>query len=101
MHDDDSGNDQQGGWQPPEYVSPWTPAPTPGDEDSGSASRSDERTAGAADDNETMAFGQGQAYPQGGYPPPSYGQPGYGQPGYGQPGYGQPGYGQQGFGQPG
>ena len=101
MHDDDSGNDQQGGWQPPEYVSPWTPAPKPGDEDSGSASRSDERTAGAANDNETMAFGQGQGYPQGGYPPPGYGQPGYGQPGYGHPGYGQQGFGQQGFGQPG
>jgi S1-C subfamily serine protease len=101
MHDDDSGNDQQGGWQPPEYVSPWTPAPQPGDKEPGSASPSDERTAGAAGDEDTRAFGQGQAYPQGGYPPPEYGQPGYGQPGYGQPGYGQPGYGQPGYGQQG
>ena len=25
MHDEDSGSAQQGGWQPPEYVSPWLP----------------------------------------------------------------------------
>jgi hypothetical protein len=98
MHDD-SGNDQRGGWQPPEYVSPWTPAAEPGDEDPGSASRSGERQAGGANDEKTAAFGR-QGYPQDGYPPPGYGQPGYGQPGYGQSGYGQPEYGQPGYGPP-
>ncbi|HEX3712137.1 MAG TPA: trypsin-like peptidase domain-containing protein [Trebonia sp.] len=111
MHDDDSGSAQQDGWQPPEYVSPWIPASSPGDKDSGSASR----TSGPQDspppasapggtgpgDGDTIAFGQGPSYGQGGYPPPGYEQPGYGQPGYGQPGYGQPGYGQPGYGQPG
>jgi S1-C subfamily serine protease len=90
MHDDDSGNDQHSGWQPPEYVSPWIPASNPDDEDSGSASR--DSSAGPTQP-------QPGGYPPPGYPPPGYGQPGYGQPGYGQPGYGQPGYG-GGYGQP-
>jgi S1-C subfamily serine protease len=89
MHDDDSGNDQRSGWQPPEYVSPWIPASNPDDEDSGSASR--DSSAGPAQP-------QPGGYPPPGYPPPGYGQQGYGQPGYGQPGYGQAGYG--GYGQP-
>src|SRR6185437_13498663 len=102
MRDDDSGNDQQGSWQPPEYVSPWIPASNPDDEDSGSAPR--DRPAGPGPDQQggdTIAFGNGPSYGQGGYPPPGYGQPGYGQPGYG--GYGQPGYGQypwSGYGPP-
>ncbi|HEX7159860.1 MAG TPA: trypsin-like peptidase domain-containing protein, partial [Trebonia sp.] len=105
MHDDDSGNDQHGsGWQPPEYVSPWFPAPNPDDEDSGSASRDSSARRGQPDqDNDTIAFGHGPGYEQGGYPPPGYPPPGYGQPGYGQPGYGQPGYGQlpwSGYGTP-
>jgi S1-C subfamily serine protease len=100
MHDDDSGNDQHGSWQPPEYVSPWIPASNPDDEDSGSASRDSSAGRGQPDqDNDTIAFGHGPGYGQGGYPPPGYPPPGYGQPGYGQPGYGQPGYG--GYGQPG
>src|ERR1700760_3882895 len=99
MHDDDSGNDQHGSWQPPEYVSPWIPASDPDDEDSGNASR--DSSAGRAQppqDGDTISFGNGPGYGQGGYPPPGYPPPGYGQPGYGQPGYGQqPGYG--GYGQ--
>jgi len=103
MHDDDeSGNDQHGGWQPPEYVSPWVPASNPEDKDSGSASRDSSAGGGQApEDNDTVALGQGPGYGQGGYPPPGYPPPGYGQQGYGQPGYGQPGYGQQGYGQQG
>src|SRR6185437_13768974 len=99
MRDDDSGNDQQGSWQPPEYVSPWIPGSNPDDEDSGSAPR--DRPAGPGPDQQggdTIAFGNGPSYGQGGYPPPGYGQPGYPPPGYGQSGYGQPGYGQPGYG---
>ncbi len=99
MHDDDSGNDQHGSWQPPEYVSPWMPASDPDDEDSGSASRDSSAGRGQPqEDGDTIAFGNGPAYGQGGYPPPGYPPPGYGQPGYGQQGYGQPGYGQPGYG---
>jgi S1-C subfamily serine protease len=90
MHDD-SGDAQQSGWQPPEYVSPWIPAASSGDEPPGG--------------NETIAFGPRPAYGPGpgyaqepGYGPPGYQQPGYGQAGYGQPDFGQPGYG--GYGQP-
>src|ERR1700759_5126917 len=102
MHDDDSGNDQHGSWQPPEYVSPWIPASDPDDEDSGSASRDSSAGRGQPpQDGDTISFGNGPGYGQGGYPPPGYPPPGYGQPGYGQPGCGQPGYGQPGYGQPG
>jgi S1-C subfamily serine protease len=127
MHDDDTGSAQQGGWQPPEYVSPWIPAAGPDDKDSGSSSRSDsgsssgsdsgssssgsasasgapaggEAGRAGADDGDTISFGPGQAHGPGGYPPPGYQPPGYGQQGYGQQGYGQPGYGQPGYGQPG
>jgi len=122
MHDDDTGSAQQGGWRPPEYVSPWIPAASPDDKDSGSASQSGSGSAsqgdsapgsaspggapaggavsgGEAGTGDTIAFGPAQAHEQGGYPPPSYPPPGYGQQGYGQPGYGQPGYSQQGYGQ--
>jgi S1-C subfamily serine protease len=100
MHDDDSGNDQPGSWQPPEYVSPWIPASNPDDEDSGSASRGSSAGSGQPQQgDQTAAFGNGPGYGQGGYPPPGYPPPGYGQPGYGQPGYGQSGYG-GGYGQP-
>src|ERR1700739_4624883 len=86
MHDDDSGNDPPGSWQPPEYVSPWTPASTPEDADPGSASRGSSAGSGQPQQggDTTMAFGNGPAYGQGGYPPPGYPQPGYGQAGYGQ-----------------
>ncbi len=98
MHDD-SGEDQHGGWQPPEYVSPWIPASSPDDEDSGSAPGDSSAGRGQPrQDGDTIAFGNGPAYGQGGYPPPGYSQPGYPPPGYGQPGYGQPGYGQPGYG---
>jgi S1-C subfamily serine protease len=107
MHDDDTGS----GWQPPEYVSPWIPASTNEDKDSGGSPRSSDSApaGGEPGEGDTIAFGPAAGYAQGGYPPPSqpqqaYGQPGYGQPGYGQqpPGYGQgPGYGQQGYGQQG
>jgi S1-C subfamily serine protease len=101
MHDDESGNAQRGGWQPPEYVSPWFPVSGPEDQDAGRASGSSEPPSGADSDGDTIAFGSDPAYGPGGYPPPGYAPPGYGQPGYGQPGYGQPGYGQAGYGQPG
>jgi len=99
MQDNDSGSEQQGSWQPPEYVSPWTPA----------SGASDDPGSDAQDSSDTIAFGAGEhgapagqpEYGQPGYGQPGYGQPGYGQPGYGQPGYGQPGYGQPGYGQPG
>ena len=101
MHDDDSGNDQPGSWQPPEYVSPWIPASNPDDEDSGSASRDSSAGSGQPEqEGDTVSFRNGPDYGQGGYPPPGYPPPGYGQPGYGQPGYGQPGYGQPGYGSP-
>ena len=102
MHDDDSGSDQHGSWQPPEYVSPWIPAADPDDEDSGSASRDSSAGSGQPEqEGDTVSFRNAPGYGQGGYPPPGYPPPGYGQPGYGQPGYGQPGYGQPGYGQPG
>jgi S1-C subfamily serine protease len=128
MQDNDSGSEQQGGWQPPEYVSPWMPGSDasdgPGDEPSGDTiafGRGDSADAGAGDRPEYPAagtpgapgapasgtpgqpgYGQpGHGYPHGAYGQPGYGQPGYGQPGYGQGGYGQPGYGQPGYGQPG
>jgi S1-C subfamily serine protease len=100
MHDDDSGNDQHGSWQPPEYVSPWMPASTPEEGESGSASRDSSagRSGESQQDGDTVALGPGPGYGQGGYPPPGYPPPGYGQQGYGQQGYGQPGYGQPGYG---
>jgi S1-C subfamily serine protease len=129
MHDDDSGSARPGGWQPPEYVSPWIAASNPQEDGQGSASRpgaapggsaagsvpGDSAAGNGAGDGDTIAFGRGggAAYGPGGYPPgwspPGYGQQGYGQQGYpaqgyeqagyGQPGYGQPGYGQPGYGQ--
>jgi len=96
MQDNDSGSEQQGSWQPPEYVSPWSEA-------SGGSAGGDAENAS----NDTIAFGpsdqaghaESPAPGASGAPTqPHYGQPGYGQPGYGQPGYGQPGYGQQGYG---
>ncbi len=99
MQDNDSGSEQQGGWQPPEYVSPWSEA------SGGSADNNAENAP-----NDTIAFGprdqagraeSPEAPGQPHYGQPGYGQPGYGQPGYGQPGYGQPGYGQAAYGQPG
>jgi S1-C subfamily serine protease len=126
QHDDDRGDAQPGGWQPPEYVSPWISASRPEGGDSGGASRPDEPTVSQspvsqspvsqyragepgsgepgsrAGGEQTAAFGPGAAAGDGGYPVPAYPAPGYGQPhGYGQQGYGQPGYGQQSFGQPG
>ena len=120
MHDDDSGNGQQGGWQPPEYVSPWIPAAGPDDKVPGRASRSGAPEDGVPQDGapqagapegtagqgsppggDTIAFGHRPDYGQGGYPPPGYTPPGYGQQGYGQQGYGQQDYGQQDYGQAG
>jgi S1-C subfamily serine protease len=105
MHDDDNGGAQRDGWEPPEYVSPWTPASrrpedagpggVPGDGAPG------DHGHGAPAGGDTIAFGHGPEYGAGGYPPPGYPPPGYGPQGYGQPGYSQPGFGQPGFGQPG
>ncbi len=104
MQDNDSGSDQQQGWQPPEYVSPWTTEP--GTSGAGSAD--------SANSNDTISFGADDSARAGRYDPPTEpeytqqgsgqldsGQQGSGQPAYGQPGYGQQGYGQQGYGQPG
>jgi S1-C subfamily serine protease len=109
MHDNDSGSEQQGSWQPPEYVSPWTPA---------SGSGGGTGAADAPDSSDTIAFGSdkfdGQAeyaasrqpgYGEPGYPQPGYGyassgEPGYGGPAYGQPPYGGPAYGQPPYGEP-
>jgi S1-C subfamily serine protease len=114
---DDNGSEQQGGWQRPEYVSPWASASGPSD----------------AESNDTVSFGPG-ASDQPEYPAPaspgyeqqwtptsqptqpeyqtsafssedpgggSGQQGGYGQGGYGQGSYGQGGYDQGGYGQPG
>jgi S1-C subfamily serine protease len=108
MEDNDNGSGRQSGWQPPEYVSPWEPAPD--------ASRDSWRGTGDDGRQDTIAFGSGDddvTRPEqpaadsrpGGYTESGYGQqPGYQQPGqggYGQGSYGQPGYGDPGYGQPG
>ena len=126
MQDNDSGSEQQGSWQPPEYVSPWSEA-------SGGSAGGDAENAS----NDTIAFGPGDQAGHAESPAPgaseaptqpqygrrataspgtasqgtaspatasqatarlAYGQPGYGGPGYAA--YGQPGYGEQGYGQP-
>jgi S1-C subfamily serine protease len=114
MQDDESGSAQQGGWQPPEYVSPWLPASSSADDDprgsgdtisfgggapaydagQGSASGPAQGPAGGP------AYGPGYPPPGGdGYPPPGYPPAGYpAGPGYGPgvgygPGQGGPGYG--------
>jgi S1-C subfamily serine protease len=113
-NDSESGSEQQSGWEPPEYVSPWIPA---SDAESGSdtisfGSRGEDEPAGGQS-SQPGGYGTPEAGP--GHGQPDYGQPDYGQqgagPGYGQPGpgagpgYGQPGagpgYGQPGYGQPG
>jgi S1-C subfamily serine protease len=128
MHDDDTGSAQQGGWQPPEYVSPWIPAASPDDKDSGSASRSDSDSvsptgapaSGAPASGGPSSGGPSGRGPSGSEPGPrpaddgdtiSFGQgqghqgqghQGQGQgPGYGQGGYPPPGYPPSGYGQPG
>jgi S1-C subfamily serine protease len=98
MHDDESGSAPRGGWQPPEYVSPWIPASGPEDQDAGRAPGGGEPSGGQDDDSDTIAFGGAPAYGPAGYPPPGYG-PGYGPAGYGQAGFAQPGYGEPGYGQ--
>jgi S1-C subfamily serine protease len=104
MQDNDSGSEQRGSWQPPEYVSPWVPTSGAGD-----AQGADD----ASESGDTISFGSddfarpGSQYSQPEYQRPWFGQPrneqqGYGQQGYGQPGaYGQQGYGQHSYGQPG
>jgi S1-C subfamily serine protease len=98
MQDNDSGSEQQHGWQPPEYVSPWTT-----ESGAGSAGSAD-----SADSNDTISFGADDSARAGRYDMPTQpeytqqgygGQQGYGQQAYGQPGYGQPGYGQSAYGQ--
>jgi S1-C subfamily serine protease len=120
MQDNDSGSEQQHGWQPPEYVSPWTTesgagsADSPNPNDTISFGADDSAKAGGYDASTQpeypqqgsgqQGYGQGyglQGYGQQGYGQPGYGQSAYGQQGYGQPGYGQPGYGQSAYGQPG
>jgi S1-C subfamily serine protease len=122
MHDEDSGSAQQGGWQPPEYVSPWLPASGSPQGDEGGNDTISYRGGPVYDASQGPADGPG--YPAGpGYGPgqagPGYG-PGYGAaahgagpagpggpagpyggpggPGYGGPGYGPPGYGQNPWG---
>lgn len=112
MQDNDSGSEQQGSWQPPEYVSPWTPpadasgAPGAGDQ-SGSG---DTIAFGPEDSGAPDAPGAPGApeephdrpgYVAAGQPRYDYAQAGYGQPGYGQSGYAESGYGHPGYGPPG
>jgi S1-C subfamily serine protease len=126
MHDEDSGSAQQGGWQPPEYVSPWLPASGSPQRDEGPNDTISYRGGPVYDASQGPAdrpgypaapgYGQGQAGP--GYGPgygaaagygPGSGGPGGpagpygggpGDPGYGGgPGYGGPGYGPPGYGQ--
>ena len=128
MHDEDSGSAQQGGWQPPEYVSPWLPASGSPQRDEGPNDTISYRGGPVYDASQGPAdrpgypaapgYGQGQAGP--GYGPgygaaagygPGSGGPGGpagpygggpGDPGYGGgPGYGGPGYGGPGYGGPG
>jgi S1-C subfamily serine protease len=117
MHDEDSGSAQQGGWQPPEYVSPWLPASGSPEGGEGANDTISYRGGPAYDAGQGPADGQGYPPPPGygpgpagpgyeagpagpGYGPaygsaaPSGGPAGYGGPGYGGPaGYGGPGYG--------
>ena len=127
MHDEDTGSAQQGGWQPPEYVSPWLPAsssPQGDDANDTIAYRSGPGYESGQQPTDGRGYPAGPGY--GGYAPadPGYGAagsgygpagPGYGPayggapggsggsdgPGYGGPGYGQPGYGGPGYGGPG
>ena len=95
MQDNDSGSEQQGSWQPPEYVSPWASPSSAGD---------DPGAGGLPESGDTIAFGSGESGEQAGYAAagqPGYGQATYGEPGHGQPGYRPQGYGQQGYGEPG
>lgn len=69
MHDD-SGSAQQSGWQPPEYVSPWIPVSSSGDEAHGASNAISFGPAG-------QAYGSGYGYG------PGDGQPPWG--GYGAP----------------
>jgi S1-C subfamily serine protease len=87
MQDNDSGSEQQGSWQPPEYVSPWISASDPG----GAGA------AGTSDSGDTIAFGAGESDGRAEYA--ASGQPRYGQ-GHEQPGYGHAAYGGPGYGQP-
>jgi len=114
MEDSGNGSEQQSGWQPPEYVSPWAPAPGTGSGDSGGDEGRQDTVAFGPDDARDGRPGHEQAgYEQAGYERPRYGRDGYpqggysgqgqaGYPGYGEQGHGQPGYGQPaGYGQPG
>jgi S1-C subfamily serine protease len=89
MHDEDSGSAQQGGWQPPEYVSPWLP-PSGTPEGGGQNDTISFRDAPAYEAGQGPADGGGYQPGPGYGPPPGYG-PAYGAaPGYGQPGQGGP-----------
>jgi len=113
MQDEESGSTQQGGWQPPEYVSPWLPASSSGnDAPPGSGGTISFGQRPGYDVGQSQASGPvyGPAHPSAGgagYPPPGYpagyggpAGPGYGGPGYGGQGYGGgPGYGPPGYGQ--
>ena len=121
MRDNDRGREQQDGWQPPEYVSPWAPASSAGQPvppEPGPASTGHDVpgwdsagwAGGGASAHDTIAFNAGgpgePAYAQHDdygpreYPPPGYAPAGYGPAGYEQSGYDQPGYGHGGYGQP-
>src|SRR5512146_3030345 len=118
MRDNDRGREQQDGWQPPEYVSPWAPASSAGQPvppEPGPASTGHDVpgwdsagwAGGGASAHDTIAFNAGgpgePAYAQHDdygpreYPPPGYAPAGYGPAGYEQSGYDQPGYGHGGY----
>ena len=106
MHDDDSGSEQQGSWQPPEYVSPWSGVRRHADNDAENASNDTIASA--------LAIRQGTPSPRRperpGRPlsrstvsrataqPRVRRSPGYGQPGYGQPATGSQATGRRGTG---
>src|SRR5262249_18394163 len=88
MRDSESGSEQQSGWEPPEYVSPWAPA--------SSAARDNGDTGESSAFGETSAPGETSAFGKTGddpvnhtiaFGPGEYEAPGYEQPGR-QPGYG-------------
>src|SRR6202020_289162 len=81
MHDEDSGSEQQGGWQPPANVSPWLPASGSPQGDDAANDTISSRGGPAYDASQGPADDPG--YPAGpGYGPGQAAGPGYG-PGYG------------------
>ena len=87
---DDNGSEQQGGWQPPEYVSPWASASGTGEGENPAASEQPwaPTSQPTQPEYQTTAFTpEDPANPGGGYNQGGYGQGGSGS---GQAAWGQP-----------